>query len=75
VTICGGALWDVQGGRYKPYQRRWTVRLRGVLLGIVLGYTHKAACLRAIQRFKVPPADRQELVVERERRSMPNVTE
>ena len=49
----------------KPYQRRWTVRLRGAVLGTVLGATHRAACLRAIVRFKVAPADREELEVER----------
>jgi hypothetical protein len=50
----------------KPYQRRWTVRLRGQVLGTVPGATHAAACLRAIRRFNVSRGDQSELEVERE---------
>jgi hypothetical protein len=49
----------------KGYRRRWQVRLRGQVLGTVLAATHRAACLRAIERFKVSPEDRHDLEVER----------
>jgi hypothetical protein len=35
------------------YYRRWTVYLRGELLGEVLAATHEAACLRAVHRFRI----------------------
>ena len=47
----------------KPYYRRWSIWLRGELLGEVLAATEQAACLRAIQRFKIGREDQRELQV------------
>ena len=47
------------------YYRRWEVYLRDERIGEVLAATEKAACLRAIQRFKVPPEERHQLEVRR----------
>ena len=49
----------------KPYYRRWAVYFRGGRIGEVLAATEKAACLRAIQRFKIRDEDRRELQVRR----------
>jgi hypothetical protein len=51
----------------KGYQRSWTVKLRGKVLGTVFGTTHRAACLRAIWKFKVAAVDQKDLRVEREK--------
>jgi hypothetical protein len=45
--------------------RRWEVYLRRQRLGQVFAATEKAACLRAIQRWRVPPEERSELEVRR----------
>jgi hypothetical protein len=47
--------------------RRWEVYLRGRHIGQVFAATQKAACLRAIQRWQVPPEERPELEVRRAR--------
>jgi hypothetical protein len=47
--------------------RRWEVYLRGELIGQVFAATERAACVRAIQRWRVPPEDRAELEVRRAR--------
>jgi hypothetical protein len=52
---------------HSSYYRPWLVYLRGRRLGQVLAATQKAACLRAIQRWRVPPEDRPELEVRRAR--------
>jgi hypothetical protein len=49
----------------QPYYRRWEVWLRGERLGEVLAATERAACARAIQRFKIREEDRRELEVRR----------
>jgi hypothetical protein len=49
----------------KNYYRRWEVWLRGEKLGEVLAATERAACLRAVQRFKIKDEDRRELEVRR----------
>jgi hypothetical protein len=49
----------------KHYYRRWEVYLRGVRIGEVLALTERAACLRAVQRFKIKEEDRRELEVRR----------
>ena len=49
----------------QAYYRRWSVYLRGERLGEVLAATERAACLRAIQRFKISDEDRPELEVRR----------
>jgi hypothetical protein len=49
------------------YYRPWLVYLRGEFIGQVFAATEKAACLRAIQRWRVPPEDRGELEVRRAR--------
>jgi hypothetical protein len=49
----------------QPYYRRWVVYLRGELLGEVLAATARAACVRAIQRFKISDEDRREFEVRR----------
>ena len=51
----------------KPYYRRWAVYLRGARIGEVLAATEQAACLRAIQRFRIKDEDRAELEVRRTR--------
>jgi hypothetical protein len=48
-----------------PYYRRWEVYLRDERIGEVLAATQRAACLRAIQRFKIKDEDRSELEVRR----------
>jgi hypothetical protein len=48
-----------------PYHRRWAVWLRGERIGEVLAATEQAACLRAVQRFKIKIEDREELEVRR----------
>jgi hypothetical protein len=45
------------------YYRRWTVCFRGERIGEVLGATERAACLRAIQRFRISKEDQRELHV------------
>jgi hypothetical protein len=52
---------------HPSYYRRWDVLLRGQPLGQVLAATQRAACLRAIQRWRVPPEDRPELEIRRAR--------
>jgi hypothetical protein len=47
----------------QPYYRRWAVYLRGERIGEVLAATERAACARAIQRFKISAEDRRELHV------------
>jgi hypothetical protein len=47
----------------QTYYRRWTVYLRGDRIGEVLAATEKAACLRAIRRFRISSEDRRELRV------------
>jgi hypothetical protein len=49
----------------KPYYRRWAVYLRGEKLGEVLAATERAACVRAIQRFRIKREDQGELQVRR----------
>ena len=49
----------------KPYYRRWAVYLRGGRIGEVLAATELAACLRAIQRFRIKDEDRRKLDVRR----------
>jgi hypothetical protein len=55
------ALWTALPP--KPYYRRWIVYLRGEQIGMVFAATEKAACLRAIQRYKVSREDQKELQV------------
>ena len=43
------------------YDRRWIVYLRGERIREVLGATERAACVRAIQRFKISRDDQREL--------------
>jgi hypothetical protein len=50
----------------KTYFRRWAVYLRGERLGEVLAATERAACLRAVQRFKISREDQKELQVRAE---------
>jgi hypothetical protein len=52
---------------HASYFRTWLVTLRGQPLGVVYAATEKAACLRAIQRWRVPPDERPELEVRRQR--------
>jgi hypothetical protein len=47
----------------KPYYRRWLVYLRGEQIGMVIAATEKAACLRAVRRYKISREDQQELQV------------
>jgi hypothetical protein len=47
------------------YTRRWAVFLRGERIGEVLAATEKAACARAIQRFKIAREDQSDLEVRR----------
>ena len=49
----------------RTYYRRWEVYLRGERMGEVLAATEQAACLRAIQRFRIKDEDRAELEVRR----------
>jgi hypothetical protein len=45
------------------YYRRWDVYLRGEQIGEVLAATERAACLRAVQRFKIAREDQGQLRV------------
>jgi hypothetical protein len=45
------------------YYRRWVVLLRGEQIGMVFAATEKAACLRAIHRFRISREDQKELLV------------
>jgi hypothetical protein len=47
----------------KPYYRRWIVFLRGEQIGMVFAATERAACLRAVQRFRISREDQGELQV------------
>jgi hypothetical protein len=47
----------------QTYYRRWSVWLRGKQIGEVLAATEQAACLRAVQRFKISREDQRELRV------------
>jgi hypothetical protein len=47
----------------KPYYRRWIVYLRGEQIGMVFAATEKAACLRAVRRYKISREDQKELQV------------
>jgi hypothetical protein len=49
----------------QPYYRRWAVYLRGERIGEVLAANERAACLRAIQRFRISREDQSELQVRR----------
>jgi hypothetical protein len=49
------------------YYRPWHVYLRGQPLGTVHAATEQAACLRAIQRWRVPREDHHELEPRRAR--------
>jgi hypothetical protein len=49
----------------QTYYRRWDVYLHGERLGMVFAATEKAACLRAVQRFKIARQDQSELEVRR----------
>ena len=49
----------------KTYYRLWEVWLRGERIGEVLAATEQAACLRAIQRFRIKREDQGELAVRR----------
>ena len=53
----------------KRYHRRWEVWLRGERIGEVLAATERAACLRAIQRFRISTEDQKELEVRRPKES------
>ena len=55
----------VPGMAPQTYYRRWEVWLRGSKLGEVFAATERAACLRAIQRFKISREEQQELEVRR----------
>jgi hypothetical protein len=48
-----------------PYYRRWTVNLRGEQIGTVFAATEKAACLRAIHKFRISRKHQRELEVRR----------
>jgi hypothetical protein len=53
------------------YHRSWEVYLRDERIGEVLAATHRAACLRAIQRFQIKEADRGDLEVRRAKGELP----
>ena len=63
ARCCDGCYAARHGS--KPYYRRWAAYLRGERIGEVLAATERAACLRAIQRFKIKDEDRAELEVRR----------
>jgi hypothetical protein len=48
----------------RPKALRWSVYLRGGLLGQVLADNWPAACRRAMQRWRIAPEDQKELMVE-----------
>jgi hypothetical protein len=45
--------------------RRWEVYVRGTKIGEVYGVTERAACVRAILRFKISREDQAALEVRR----------
>jgi hypothetical protein len=45
--------------------RRWEVYVRGTKIGEVYGVTERAACVRAVLRFKISREDQAELEVRR----------
>ena len=47
----------------QTYFRRWIVFLRGEQIGMVFAATERAACLRAVQRFKISRQDQAALQV------------
>jgi hypothetical protein len=49
----------------QTYYRKWDVYLYGERLGMVFAATEKAACLRAVQRFKIARQDQSGLEVRR----------
>jgi ABC-type transport system substrate-binding protein len=49
--------------------RRWEVFVRGTKIGEVYGATEKAACVRAVLRFKISREDQETLAVRRLRQS------
>jgi hypothetical protein len=52
--------------RSPAYDRRWEVSLHGKILGVVRGATQQAACLRAVNVFKIQNVeDQRELVLRR----------
>ena len=53
------------------YYRRWEVYLRDERIGEVLAATQRAACVRAIQRFKIKDEDRRDLEVRRVKEDWP----
>jgi hypothetical protein len=53
------------------YYRRWEVYLRDERIGEVLAATQRAACLRAIERFKIKDEDRREVEVRRAKEDSP----
>ena len=53
------------------YYRRWEVYLRDERIGEVLAATQRAACVRAIQRFKIKNEDRRDLEVRRVQEDWP----
>ena len=53
------------------YYRRWEVYLRDERIGEVLAATQRAACVRAIQRFKIKNEDRRDLEVRRVKEDWP----
>jgi hypothetical protein len=44
-----------------PSQRRWEVFVRGEKIGEVYGVTERAACVRAVVRFKISREDQEAL--------------
>jgi hypothetical protein len=45
--------------------RRWEVYVRGIKIGQVYGVTERAACVRAVLRFKISREDQEALEVRR----------
>jgi hypothetical protein len=45
--------------------RRWEVYVRGTKIGEVFGATERAACVRAVVRFKISREDQEALEVRR----------
>ena len=53
-------------GVNRKYYQRWEVRIRGERIGEVLAATSRAACMRAVHRFKITKEeDQRELSVHR----------
>ena len=46
-----------------PPHRRWEVYVRGTKIGEVYGVTERAACVRAVLRFKISREDQEALEV------------